>query len=67
MQFSINPDCFRSSKRLDLFSLQMQLISEVVEGAEGEEEEKRLLTMTMTNTILSEESTEVELLKLGSM
>ena len=41
------------------FSLQMQFIYEVVEGAE-EEEEKKLVIMTMTNTILSEEPTEVE-------
>ena len=37
----------------------MQFIYEVVEGAE-EEEEKKLVIMTMTNTILSEEPTEVE-------
>ena len=41
------------------FSLQMQLVSEVVE-AEEEEEEEKLVIMTMMNTTLSEEPTEVE-------
>ena len=41
------------------FSLQMQLVSEVVEAEE--EEEKKLVIMTMMNNTLSEEPTEVEL------